>query len=58
MNTAMVTNAGRAISQVPTTEALGKHIYIYNNIRTNQVVYSLSRTLQVYPLHPLPACSI
>ncbi|KAI9823631.1 MAG: hypothetical protein M1832_002412 [Thelocarpon impressellum] len=25
---------------------LGRHIYVYNNLRTNQVVYSLSRTLK------------
>ena len=29
------------------TKELGRHIYVYNNLRTNQVVYSLSRTLQV-----------
>ena len=27
----------------------GQHIYGYNNIRTNQVVYSLSRQLNVCP---------
>lgn len=25
----------------------GKHIFAYNNVRTNQVVYSLTRTLDV-----------
>ena len=29
----------------------GNHIFIYNNVRTNQVVYSLTRTLNV--LSPL-----
>lgn len=28
----------------------GKNIFVYNNLRTNQVIYSLSRTLDVsYP---------
>lgn len=31
----------------------GQHIYLYNNIATNQIVYSLTRHLNVYMfLHP------
>lgn len=32
----------------------GRHIFAYNHIRTNQVVYSLSRTLQVRPPSSTP----
>jgi hypothetical protein len=27
----------------------GRNIFIYNNIRTNQVIYSLTRTIYVRP---------
>jgi hypothetical protein len=27
----------------------GRYLYLYNNIRTKQIVYSLSRTLDVRP---------
>lgn len=30
----------------------GKHIFVYNNIRTNQVIYSLTRTLKVCSTMP------
>lgn len=39
----------------------GKNIYVYNNLRTNQVVYSLTRHLEVWkrppPLAHLPSCN-
>ncbi|KAI9678734.1 MAG: hypothetical protein M1817_005791 [Caeruleum heppii] len=34
-----------SLSRTQTTQDLGRHIFIYSNIRTNQVVYSLRRPL-------------
>ena len=45
---------GRRLQKALNSISHGKNIFVYNNIRTKQVVYSLTRYLEVSFFFPLP----